>query len=125
MQKDKRSVIIVYGGHLKACFGSAFRQILNASSSNSPEAIDIHVPLDKCYDEANFQTDKYKMSIIPGDDSRFELYRDGKIIKVGIGAKEESPRSRIYLWSDTSKMLEAINTQNKLDEIRKKINVVE
>ncbi len=125
VEKDKKSVVVIYGGHLKLCFGSAFRQILEASSSNSPKAIDIHVPLDKCYDIADSQTDGYKLSIIPYDSSQFELYKDGEIIKVDKNVKPENPRSRIYLWSDTSKMLEVINTQHRLDEVRKKINVKE
>ncbi|HNV97095.1 MAG TPA: hypothetical protein PKL13_02135 [bacterium] len=125
IQRDKKSAIVMYGGHLKLCFSSAFKQILDASFSNSPEALDIHVPLDMCYDSADRITDNKKLPIIPDDNSQFELYKDQEILSVGSGVKDENPRSRIYLWSNSLEMLEAINTQNRLDTVRNQINTTE
>lgn len=125
IQKDKKSAVLMYGGHLKLCFASAFNQIKSAASDNSPQAVDIHVPLDMCYDAANQMTDDRNLPIIPDDNSQFELYKDQEILSVGEGVKDENPRSRIYLWSNSERMLDSINTQNRLDTVRNQINTTE
>lgn len=115
----------MFGGNLRGCFLSALDSVLlNRDVKEKLKKLDIHIPLDKCYDD-----DVYK-KITGYDDiqsaiqdrmlkENSELYEDRQLVSTTGKPEEPDSKYRFYLWNDSEIMESEMNNQVELEKLRK------
>lgn len=125
--QDKAS-FAMFGGNLRGCFLSALDSVLwNPDVKEKLKKLDIHIPLDKCYDHDSYKKitgyDDIKSAIqdrMLKENS--EIYEDRQLISVTGDPEELESKYRFYLWNDSEVMESEMNNQLELEKIRKEFD---
>lgn len=128
ISNQEKASFTMFGGNLRGCFLSALDSvIINPDVKEKLKKLDIHIPLDKCYDD-----DVYK-KITGYDDIKSaiqdrmlkensELYEDKQLISVTGNSEDLESKYRFYLWSESEIMENEMNNQVELENLRKDLS---
>ena len=126
-KEGEKANFILTGGNLRGCLSSSLESIVESIRNNRPAQADIHIPLDKTYDNASY--DDIALSKFPTDFLKAksgiytEIYKDGELIDLSPAEKEEHDiRVRLYLWSKLEILSEKLKNAAELKKIREKIS---
>jgi hypothetical protein len=128
INNQEKASFAMFGGNLRGCFLSALDSVLyNSDIEEKVKKLDIHIPLDKCYDD-----DVYK-KITGYDDikaaiqdkmmkTNSELYEDKQLVFATGNPEELESKYRFYLWNNSDVMGSEMNNQIELENLRKDIS---
>ena len=124
--QDKASFTML-GGNLRGCFLSALDSVITSSDvKDRLEKLDIHIPLDKCYDDDTYEEITGYRDIKAAIQDRMlrensELYEDRRLTLATGKPEELESKYRFYLWSDSKVMESEMNNQIELEKLRKEL----
>jgi len=124
IKKGAEANIVLTGGNLRGCLSSSIESITASIEKNTPAQVDLHLLLDKIYDDESYdQIGKFPTDLLKSK-TKFsvEIYQDGNIIDVSApNSNEDKIRVRLYLWSKSENFSQKLADSLEIKKIREKI----
>jgi 6-phosphogluconolactonase/glucosamine-6-phosphate isomerase/deaminase len=128
LKKGEKANFVLTGGNLRGCFSASLESIIKINDQENTKQVDIHIPLDKCYDNPGYD-DLSTSNMLPTDllksksRTAFEIYKDGEIIDVStLDAAKDKTRVRLYLWSKSENFSQKLKDSLEIKKIKELVN---
>lgn len=124
IKEDAEVNIVLTGGNLRGCLSASLESIIAAIEKNKPAQVDLHLLLDKTYDDSSYdQIGQFPTDLLKSKSKlSVEIYKDGNIIDVSASnTTKAKTRVRLYLWSSSENFSQKLADSLDIKKLREEL----